>query len=404
MRVGDVPWCGGPEGGRRGSRGFGRDRPSPGPEPPPGGRRLASPLPGFPRGGGRDRRSPHLGLARCRGVGEGDRSILRSGVVGVPWFDCLHSSPLSRGELSYPLDRKICVASPSVTDLEIPDLLDSRPFRLAARAACRHSGLRTRGPVGRERSGRWTRRWGAGRPSAVPLRQFGPSLEAQAAGQSFRGCRGDGTGSGGQTSPHEQMAAWPWRRALPTLSGADRAAIGGALAASAVTAPRGSLDLAASKEALNRAYVMAVAAAARCITSTPVPDHEKVDLTIRQTANHLEYNRVSLDLQLKATAGDALKDDHVVYSLRKDDYNDLCDDRVYNPRILVVYLLPKESERWLYQHDRAMLMKHCAYWMSLRGQTATAGSTKTVHIPRSQVFNVDGLCGLLKVIGDGGTP
>lgn len=169
-------------------------------------------------------------------------------------------------------------------------------------------------------------------------------------------------------------------------------------------APRGTLDLAASKEALNRAYVAAVAAAARCITAVPTPDHDKVDLTIRQTADHRRYSTAVLDLQLKATAQDVLRTDHIAFSLTRDDYNALCETKLFNPRILVVHLLPSSSEQWLYQHERAMLTRNCCYWVSLRGSTPTTLGSKTVHIPRSQVFDVNQLCEMLKRIGDGGYP
>jgi hypothetical protein len=169
-------------------------------------------------------------------------------------------------------------------------------------------------------------------------------------------------------------------------------------------APRGTLDLDASKEALNRAYVRAVAAAARCMTSTPEPDYDKVDLTIRQNADHLKFNRAVLDVQLKATAQKVLKEDHIAFSLKQSDYNALCNTKCWNPRILVVFLVPESPDRWVYQHERAMLTRHCAYWYSLRGEPETAQASKTVHVPRSQVFDVDGLCRLLQIIGDGGFP
>lgn len=111
-----------------------------------------------------------------------------------------------------------------------------------------------------------------------------------------------------------------------------------------------------------------------------------------------------LDLQLKSTAQEVLKKDHVAYSLEQVDYNALCDTKVFNPRILVVYLLPSSSEKWLYQHERAMVTRHCAYWYSLRGEPEITAGSKVIHIPRSQVFNVESLCGLLKTIGDGAFP
>ena len=168
--------------------------------------------------------------------------------------------------------------------------------------------------------------------------------------------------------------------------------------------PRGNLELSAAKEALSRAYVHAVIAAAGCISAKPEPDYDKVDLTVRQTADHLQYANPCVDLQLKATAQDIRHGDHLSFSLPADDYNALCDDRLYNARILVVVTLPGDPLRWLFQHDRAMLMRHCGYWVSLKGQPPTNQGSKTVLLPLSQKFDVKGLCGLLQRIGDGEAP
>lgn len=168
-------------------------------------------------------------------------------------------------------------------------------------------------------------------------------------------------------------------------------------------APRGTLDLEAAKEQLSRAYVQAIIAAARCMWARPEPDYDKVDLTIRQRANHLYYSQAILDVQLKATAQDVTRADHIAFRLPIEDYDALREEEVYNQRILVVVTLPSDPESWATWSSDGLLIKHCAYWVSLRGRgPAKAKKKTTVRIPIEQRFDVEGLCRLLKVVGDRG--
>lgn len=46
--------------------------------------------------------------------------------------------------------------------------------------------------------------------------------------------------------------------------------------------------------------------------------------------------------------------------------------------------------------DEQLLLKRCAYWVSLRGaQESTNGSGQTIYLPRKQVFSPEGLNDLL---------
>ena len=171
-------------------------------------------------------------------------------------------------------------------------------------------------------------------------------------------------------------------------------------------APAGTLPVSACKEQMSRAYVLAVAAAARCSTATPEPDYDGVDIEIRQSAEHERFTQSRLEVQLKATSSDVVRDDHVAFRLKAEHYDKLRDEKVYVPRILVVLVLPPGDvpDRWLYQHPRAMLLRHCAYWVSLRGAPAIAGESTTVHVPLDQRFNVSHLLCIMQRIGDGALP
>lgn len=52
-----------------------------------------------------------------------------------------------------------------------------------------------------------------------------------------------------------------------------------------------------------------------------------------------------------------------------------------------------------------LLMRHCAWWLSLGGLDAsTNAATVRVQIPRAQRFDVAALTGIMERLGQGGVP
>lgn len=75
------------------------------------------------------------------------------------------------------------------------------------------------------------------------------------------------------------------------------------------------------------------------------------------------------------------------------------------PRILVVVLVPENINDWLAQSEQQLAMKHCGYWLSLRGMEPNSNSTTvTVHLPRIQCFSVNALRDMMTRIGEGSAP
>ena len=88
-----------------------------------------------------------------------------------------------------------------------------------------------------------------------------------------------------------------------------------------------------------------------------------------------------IDIQLKATAQQVLKKDHLAFALPVKNYNDLREESLV-PRLLVVLVLPQDETQWLEQTEEQMISRHCAYWSSLLGreQRENAASV-TVRLP-----------------------
>ncbi len=101
---------------------------------------------------------------------------------------------------------------------------------------------------------------------------------------------------------------------------------------------------------------------------------------------------VQLDLQLKSTARASVTDVGVSYDLEAENYRDLREPGVVCPRILVVLVLPADEADWLSQTPEELILRHCAYWLSLKGFPDTA-ATRTVRVPlpATNVFSVAAL-------------
>jgi Domain of unknown function (DUF4365) len=157
------------------------------------------------------------------------------------------------------------------------------------------------------------------------------------------------------------------------------------------------------QEALCRAYVQSVAAQAGLLWSKTEPDYG-VDLSLRSVS--IQENRrrdvgVQIDLQLKSTTRAVVTDTEVRYDLDVQTYNDLRDDNGRCPRLLVVLIMPAEEARWLSQTPEELTLRHCAYWISLKGYPpTTAASTIRIAIPLTNIFSVAELTRLMQQAGE----
>jgi len=159
------------------------------------------------------------------------------------------------------------------------------------------------------------------------------------------------------------------------------------------------VDLAAQKECYSEAFLFAVAAAAGFGVARPAPDTDSVDWTL--SAGGELARRPKLDLQLKATAQDVLGETHLTFRLSKKNYDDLRDDLLMVPRVLLVVVVPDDASNWLVQTEETLAMSHCGYWMSLAGLPESTRETVTVHVPRENRWERDSLMQIMARISTG---
>jgi DNA-binding transcriptional LysR family regulator len=146
------------------------------------------------------------------------------------------------------------------------------------------------------------------------------------------------------------------------------------------------------QEALCRAYARAVAAQAGLTVSEPENDYG-IDMSFRAITPLVGQRRdrgPQLDLQLKDTTRANVGPSHLTYDLPVVNYDDLRDPNLQVARLLIVLVMPEDETLWLSQSPEELVLRHCAYWLSLKGLPPTlATTTRRVSLPLTQVFSVD---------------
>lgn len=159
------------------------------------------------------------------------------------------------------------------------------------------------------------------------------------------------------------------------------------------------------KEQFSRSYVQAIAACAGFAWSLPSVDDDSIDLCLHQTGGRGTMRSPRLDLQLKCRAGATPNGAAFSHSLKIKNYDDLRDEAVFIPRVLVVVLVPDKVAEWLRQSEAEMVLRRCGYWASLRGLPPSDNSaTQTVQIRRDHAFSVPSLQAIMDRIGNGALP
>lgn len=161
----------------------------------------------------------------------------------------------------------------------------------------------------------------------------------------------------------------------------------------------GQLALSSAGEEFNRAYVYGVLAAARCTWSVEDVDVDGLDVKVtHQYRRDDEYRHTYLGLQLKHTRQtSALHDSYISQRLLRDHFNKLRETQPDFPRLLVVMVVPPTLDDWLRQSEDCLMVRRCAYYVSLKNRRALAAAQQstTVQLPRKNVFNVEAVCSLM---------
>lgn len=154
------------------------------------------------------------------------------------------------------------------------------------------------------------------------------------------------------------------------------------------------------EEEISIAYTHAVCASARMgfqVTNRH-QDNRGVDGLISAYApfgpNDGYLESVDIGVQLKATKKQPKETEtHFSYFLDSvSQYDVLRSDKWGTTRILIVLFLPDDDTTWLHHSHEQLLMRRCAYWVSLLGAAPCGNkSGQTVYLPKAQCLNADNL-------------
>ena len=145
----------------------------------------------------------------------------------------------------------------------------------------------------------------------------------------------------------------------------------------------GMMDLNTQKSRFSLSYIEAVASHAGFQVEEVKVDRDSVDGTLKADFG----KRPRIEFQAKATARDVVRERYVHFPLPVKNYDDLRLEAI-NPRILIVLVMPDSIDEWINQSDQELCLRHCSYWMSLRGEPPTSNqNTITVHLSLGNVFN-----------------
>ena len=153
------------------------------------------------------------------------------------------------------------------------------------------------------------------------------------------------------------------------------------------------------QERLHFAYVEAVAAKAGANFVRVTNDYgadAMVTEVVESAGGKFSATSTLFSCQLKATTRCTIKEDEVVYDMDVEAYNKLVNP-VRGLIILILLRLPKDGGEWLNINEDAFCMKHCCYWIRLKGDPSSNVRSRRIKIPRHQLFDPQAVAHLLEL-------
>jgi hypothetical protein len=162
------------------------------------------------------------------------------------------------------------------------------------------------------------------------------------------------------------------------------------------------------QEEISKAYLHAVAAKCGFSVASWSQDHGCVDTTVGAASpvGGGYLYRPKVDVQLKATTRAGVEhDDFVSWTLDIEHYDSLR-ARAHTPHLLVVLLLPDDISESVEHTIDHLLIRRCAYWVNMTGMKAAPGKakSKTIRLPKINLFSPEALQGILTRISGGISP
>lgn len=91
--------------------------------------------------------------------------------------------------------------------------------------------------------------------------------------------------------------------------------------------------------------------------------------------------------QLKSTENWGENEDSIIYDIDSNAYNKLVNWEGITPIFLILLILPKDIQDWLYIDLESLILKKCCHWIRLSGPPTDNISSKRIYIPKSNIFD-----------------
>ena len=159
------------------------------------------------------------------------------------------------------------------------------------------------------------------------------------------------------------------------------------------------------QEFFSEAYIAAISAVAGFSFEYKKVDRNSIDVFITQRIDGNNCPQIEeLKIQLKCTYAHTPQNGVLTYPLKIKNYNDLRQESLLIPRILVVVYTPNLPRiNWLQHNNNHLILKYEAFWVSLRGRGSVTNTT-TININLKQKFTVSSLQALMDSIANGNYP
>ncbi|UAK29701.1 DUF4365 domain-containing protein [Nocardia asteroides] len=173
----------------------------------------------------------------------------------------------------------------------------------------------------------------------------------------------------------------------------------------AVATVDGGLPISARQEQFSLAFVRMVAAAAGCSIKSHETDYDGVDVTIVASAEYAKFYCPEFEIQIKCTTQQRLLRSHdLTWQLERERFLKLVSPKRFVPALLGVLLIPDDPDQLIDLSEDGLRSSSRMYWEHAAnlGGIEDEKASKTVHLPRSNLFDVGGLKGIMQSIGEGG--
>lgn len=175
----------------------------------------------------------------------------------------------------------------------------------------------------------------------------------------------------------------------------------GARPAVPATSGRTMMDRNIRQGAFGEVFVRALAAASGVTIAKSEPDVTGDDFTFGYPGTLRGVSFPKVDVQVKSWSKPISDDRFWSYPMRVQHFNNLAGNTYLLPRFLVLVVVPEEPGQFATGEHSRLVLRHSAYWVSLRSFSRLDTATKkkvTVKVPKANLLTTSSLLGLLEMV------